>query len=134
MDSTVFNHLKILVVDDDDYVRELLEEQLRQLGVQHIESTSDGLGAMKMLRNAAFRPDFLFCDVFMPEADGFEVISSLIEMKYQGTIVLLSGASVEMLDILRKIADEGGLKLAGAVMKPVSLDQLSRLLDGSAHT
>jgi len=61
---------KILVVDDDPNIRELVMETLNQEDFNAIEAT-DGLEALKICETE--RPDLIVLDVMMPDLDGLEV-------------------------------------------------------------
>jgi len=60
----------ILVVDDDDRIRDLLSQFLRGRGLR-VTAASDGARALRLL--AQMRFDLIILDVMMPEVDGFEV-------------------------------------------------------------
>lgn len=60
---------RILIVDDEEPIRELLTTALRFTGYE-VESAANGLDA---LRAAANGPDLIVLDVNLPDLDGFEV-------------------------------------------------------------
>ena len=62
---------RILVVDDDRVALTILSSMLRAEGAD-VESAGSGKDALDLLRRSRF--DFLLCDVYMPEMDGFELI------------------------------------------------------------
>jgi DNA-binding response OmpR family regulator len=62
--------VKILVVDDDRELRELIGFVLSSAGYQIVE-VGDGLEALR--RHAAEKPDLVILDVNLPGIDGFEV-------------------------------------------------------------
>ena len=62
--------MKILIVDDDRELRELIGFVLRAAGYQIIEA-GDGLEALR--QHAAGKPDLVILDVNLPGIDGFEV-------------------------------------------------------------
>ena len=62
--------MRILVVDDDRELRELIGFVLRSAGYQIIEA-GDGLEALR--QHAAGKPDLVILDVNLPGLDGFEV-------------------------------------------------------------
>ncbi len=64
---------KLLVVDDDDEVREFLQAQLGEHFT--IEVAKNGLEGLE--RAQSEQPDLVVCDVMMPEMDGFEVTRRL---------------------------------------------------------
>ena len=65
---------KILIVDDEQDVTELLEFNLRQAGYDVI-SAEDGAAALKKAREVI--PDLILLDVMLPEMDGTEVCKQL---------------------------------------------------------
>jgi|KBSSwiStaDraftv2_1062776.scaffolds.fasta_scaffold94086_2 DNA-binding response OmpR family regulator len=76
---------KILVIDDDSAVTDLLSVLLRSQGFDVIatNSSSDGLG---YARDAA--PDMIVLDLMMPEIDGWEVCRSVRTFSQVPIIVL----------------------------------------------
>ena len=75
---------KILVVDDDDVLRELLVDTLTTIGYR-TSSAADGAIVMKMLEGEKF--DLVISDVKMPEIDGITLLG-LIRDKYPHLPVL----------------------------------------------
>lgn len=65
---------KILVVDDDPNIRELVRVFLRQEGFDVTEAT-DGVDALTKL--AAVKADLVILDVMMPNMDGWELCREL---------------------------------------------------------
>src|SRR5579872_3878197 len=65
---------KILVVDDDAELVELLSFNLKQAGYA-IGTAADGVEAIKKARSLA--PDLILLDIMMPELDGFAVCEIL---------------------------------------------------------
>jgi len=66
---------RILVVDDDSTIRQMLIEALT-MGRQYlVEEASNGIEAS--IKLGTYRPDLLILDIFMPEMDGLEVCRSI---------------------------------------------------------
>jgi two-component system OmpR family response regulator len=65
---------RILVVDDEEYVRELLTTALRFMGFA-VDEAASGLDAIA--KAGTFLPDLILLDVMMPTIDGFEVCRRL---------------------------------------------------------
>ena len=74
------------------------------------------------------QPDFLICDVFMPDMDGIEFLDQLTKNNYQGGIILVSGQDITMMAIAQQVAVADGLKMIGAFTKPVSIARLTEAL------
>jgi GAF domain-containing protein/CheY-like chemotaxis protein len=64
---------KLLVVDDDPQVRDMVRQLLDDR--YQIETASDGLAALEMISHS--QPDALLLDLMMPRLDGFGVIEQL---------------------------------------------------------
>ena len=62
---------KVLVVDDDNAIRQMLIEALTMNHQYLVEEASNGIEAS--IKLGTYRPDLLVLDIFMPEMDGLEV-------------------------------------------------------------
>lgn len=120
--------LLVMVVDDDDFSREFLSEMLTELGVRDIHCAADGHQALKALKTLPRYPDFLVCDIFMPDLDGIEFLAELAKTGYRGSIMLVSGEDASMMSIAQEVALANGLQLVGAHTKPVAMDVLAQAL------
>jgi CheY-like chemotaxis protein len=65
---------KILIVDDEPFNVDVLEQELELLGYQTL-SAGNGLDAVRIAE--AERPDLVLLDIVMPGMDGFEVCERL---------------------------------------------------------
>ena len=66
--------LKILVIDDDYAVRELLQMTLKEAGHEVLAAADGEVGRAIALRE---QPDIILCDVYMPGLSGHQVLNSL---------------------------------------------------------
>jgi signal transduction histidine kinase len=62
---------KVLVVDDDNAIRQMMIEALTMNHQYLVEEASNGIEAS--IKLGTYRPDLLILDIFMPEMDGLEV-------------------------------------------------------------
>lgn len=67
--------LKILLVDDNHYMRILLAEILRAIGVVHIYEANDGAEGLQMMRD--FPIDVVLTDLSMQPLDGIDFVRLL---------------------------------------------------------
>ena len=66
---------RILVVDDDHAIRQILIEALSMDRKYLVEEASNGIEAS--IKLGTYRPDLLILDIFMPEMDGVEVCRNI---------------------------------------------------------
>jgi len=118
----------VLLVDDDEFLRELMSEMLSQLGVTVVHQAGNGREALTVLDELAQPPDFLICDIYMPDMDGIEFVAELARLHYAGGLILLSGVNPETLQLARDIAIGEGIELVGAFVKPVRPEDLAQAL------
>jgi len=85
----------ILVVEDDDGLRALLEETLRRAGYGVMVATN-GTGALELLRTASVPPKLILLDLVMPEMDGGQFCAqlSLLDDCRCIPVFVLTGAGV----------------------------------------
>jgi DNA-binding response OmpR family regulator len=90
---------RILVVDDDESLRDLLKMMLRHAGYE-VVTASNGIAGIKEFRAAAF--DLVITDVIMPEKEGLETISDLRREFPNVKIIAMSGGGKFLkLDLLQ---------------------------------
>ena len=107
---------RLLVVDDEPNIRELLATSLRFAGFE-VHAAADGGSALRLARDTA--PDLVVLDVMLPDMDGFTVTRRLRE-KGQHVPVLFLTARDDTADKVQ------GLTVGGDdyVTKPFSLEEV----------
>ncbi len=109
---------KILIVDDDTDLLEVLSQSFREAGFS-IATATNGIDALKLTRTLS--PDLIVLDVMLPERDGFTVCQTLRRERATAEvpIVMLTGltSQFERLVGLDCGADD-------YVMKPVTPEYL----------
>jgi DNA-binding response OmpR family regulator len=106
---------KILIVEDEESMRELLRLHLSWAGYT-VEAAEDAIAAGYAVLKAA--PDLIVCDVAMPHMDGFELVTAL-----------RADAAVPKLPVIFLTSDsdaEGRARELGAefLEKPIRLEEL----------
>lgn len=120
--------LRVLLVDDDSFMLELIGDMLRDMGVTRIVTATDGRRAAEMMNKSQPLPDVVISDLNMPNRDGFQLMEELAANKYPGSIVLLSGLQGRVLNSAGLMARFHHLKVVGTLQKPVSRDALAQAL------
>lgn len=78
---------KVLVVDDEENIRFLVESALQLAGMETI-GAEDGRSGLALV--ASERPDLVVLDVMMPELDGFEVLQRLRDSGSRVPVIFLT--------------------------------------------
>ena len=83
-----------LIADDSSTVRKFVSFALKSMGIE-VVAASDGIDALEKLNTESF--DLVITDLNMPHLDGYELISSIREIKdYEEIpIIILSSESSE---------------------------------------
>ena len=111
---------RILVVDDDASLRDLLRLHLSAAGYE-VQTAADGIAAGYQVLKAP--PDLIITDVNMPHMDGFEFVAALKADKSLPPIPVIFLTSMEE-------GDQRGRELGavGYITKPVRADRLLALV------
>jgi CheY-like chemotaxis protein len=121
----------IMVVDDEDMVRNVCVQILRRQGWEVIEAAS-GREAIELFRKNSTSIACVILDKSMPQMDGMTVFKELLTIQ-PGVKVILSSGYTNDQSPGESIAAEG---LAGFIQKPYSLqglrDELTRVLQRPA--
>jgi CheY-like chemotaxis protein len=110
----------ILVIDDDESMRDLLRLHLSAAGYE-VQVAADAIAAGYMVLKRP--PDLIISDINMPHMDGFEFIEALKADKSLPEIPVIFLTSLEEGDHRGK-----SLGAVGYITKPVMADQLLRLV------
>lgn len=116
---------KILLVDDDEFIRALTQEMLEQCGFE-VEAAQDGLQAWQLIDAQPQRFDLMLLDKQMPKMDG---IALLKKMKSTGRfselpVILLTGANQQQ-DVLQGLSEGAAYYLT----KPSSEEVLKLVIE-----
>ncbi len=121
--ATVGTQKRVLVVDDDASIRELLATALEDDGYEVVPARN-GQDALAVCER--WRPDVIVLDLMMPIMDGWTFAKRLRE-RDEIPIVVLSAAN----DLARHAKSVGATEVVG---KPFDLDQLLPKVARAAQT
>lgn len=110
-----FKGKKLALVDDDDGVRIVLSEQLRDAGAS-VEEFECGQAAIDAIREDASRFDLVISDFAMPDLDGIQTLEHIRDVAPDTGLVLMTG----------NVSDENLSKLdtIPLVHKPIDMKEL----------
>jgi PAS domain S-box-containing protein len=113
----------ILVVDDDELVREVCRGMVEALGLEVLVA-SNGHEAIDVLRREAHRVSHVILDLSMPGLDGTTTFQELVRIKPDVRVILSSGYNEQ--DCVQRLHGRG---LAGFIQKPYSTADLQAILE-----
>jgi len=125
-----------LVIDDDEFTCGVVAAQLRSLGIERVVAVSDGLRAARLLNeDGPYR--LIVSDLSMPQFDGIQMMRLVAARQPQAAMLFMSGADAKLLSSAETLARGRGLRVLGALSKPLKLEDLRRVVDaleGAAAT
>ena len=107
---------RILIVDDESMILNVLSKQLMSLGYE-CETETSGLSAVQRIKR--IRYDLMLIDINMPHMKGTELLMYAKRIDHNLPVVMISG--VESIELVRKTLREGAFDY---LMKPLFLDEL----------
>jgi len=114
---------RVLLVEDDRFLRRACEASIRQLGLT-VTTAADGEEGLRLARSE--RPDIILLDMLMPKLSGLEVLRALRsdEATRSMPVLILSNSSRE-----QDIAEVTRLGVSGYFVKSnLSLQELGELV------
>lgn len=129
--NTNLSSLSVLIVDDDDYQRNLLKKMLVMIGVAEINQSESALLALQFVSTVEKQPDIIISDLDMPGTDGMEFLHQLCDNKIGAAVLIVSGKDNSILRSVELMAEEYGLTVLGALAKPAKLPELRQKLSGA---
>jgi EAL domain-containing protein (putative c-di-GMP-specific phosphodiesterase class I)/ActR/RegA family two-component response regulator len=121
--------LKILVVEDQTFQRNLLVGILNFLGVKAVETAGDGVSALAALKGSQGGFDVAVCDLRMDGMDGIEFIRRAASLRV-GSFIVTSAIDSNLLVSAEAVLRSFDMKLLGVLAKPVNIERLRAMLAG----
>ena len=115
----------ILIADDDDSIRFVLEKALQKEGYRTF-SAQNGKETVNLLRSEAI--DTIFLDIFMPDVNGLDLIEELQEINKTASIIIITahGTTQTAIEAAKRHAYD-------YVTKPFDLKEITSLLSRAVY-
>lgn len=117
------NGLKVLLVDDEELIREVLRFQLEMEGM-YVDEAEDGLVAFNLLTTNKY--DFLVSDIRMPNCDGIELLEKLHNYDGHKPRIFMMTAYSSLTEAAAK--QKGVIQI---LSKPSDVENLTKVLKDS---
>ncbi len=124
----------VLIVDDSGVQRGIGAALCRELRIPQVHEAGNGREALALLDELASPPALLIIDLEMPMMDGPELLSELGGRGTRAPIVLASSRERALMNSVQDMGTALGLRIVGALQKPLTLASLGALLENKLHT
>ena len=125
---TLRTDLSILVAEDDEFMRDLVEELLLEMGVSAVLSARAARATLAILDAADTAPHVVLFDLTMTGMHGIELLRQLADREFAGGLIVMSGSKGELLTLVEDLALAQGLNLMAVLRKPLEPDLLRAVL------
>lgn len=117
--------LKVLVIDDERFMRKMIRGMLADIGITEIYEAADAkAGLEETLRN---RPHVVLCDIFLPGPDGLSYLGWLRESPIRAAsttpVIMVTAEKSQDTVLIAK-----NLKADGYLIKPISTLAVQRAI------
>lgn len=124
MTETSTSSIRVLVVDDQRTMREIVRRLLGQIGIRNVEAAEDGEEALEKLHDASLaKPDIVICDLHMEKMDGMDFCNKVRRDKDNAIrdipVIILTG---EQDTFVHEVTTQVGA--TNVMVKPVTADDL----------
>lgn len=114
---------RILIVDDDDAVREMLTTLLHELGMHVVTSVSDGIEAVDFITDHGDKVDIVLLDMVMKKLHGNVALPILKSKRPELKVIIISGFFMDY-----KTHFLANLGADGFVEKPFTITDLEQAI------
>ncbi len=121
MSKSPYRARSVLVVDDQEFVLNIVTTMLKQIGFGEIETRTDGTAALEALEQK--QPDLIICDINMKPMDGLAFLSTMrnSDKAYAHSIPVIFLTAEVSQNLMTRAAD---LECDMFLLKPVSPQKL----------
>lgn len=118
--------VRVIVADDDPFVRRLVKDALQNAGIVVIAEASSGREAVELILH--YHPDVALIDVSMPDVDGFAATRRIVAQSPRQLVVLLTGPEDEEVALLGLRAGASGF-----LSKDLPVEALPQVVKAAAR-
>lgn len=116
---------KIMIAEDDPFIRRLFTKVLQKNGYEIIEATN-GKEAVRLFDNLNEKPNLIIVDFKMPEVNGLEMTNEILERDPNTNIIMITGDP----KVNRNMVADKGIRFKS---KPVKIDEFLEELQHLIH-
>jgi len=103
MQDVMMGKIRVMIVDDQKSIRDLLRSLVEELGAEVVSEACDGIEAVELFKKHA--PDVTLMDINMPCMDGIEALQQIIALNSDALVLMLS--SQNSIEVVKKCLTSG---------------------------
>lgn len=92
--SSIFDKFKVLLIDDEEEIVEILETVLKREGFRNIFVANNGADGIQLFKE--IKPDIVLLDIMLPDISGYDVFNELRKVNNQVPVLFISAKSEEV--------------------------------------
>ncbi|NPA57964.1 MAG: sigma-54-dependent Fis family transcriptional regulator [Aquificae bacterium] len=112
--------MKAVVFDDERTIRKVMEKILKKEGIE-VKTYESGEEALKIVKE--LKPDIVFLDISLPDADGMELLRSIVSLENRPYVVMISGH-----DEYNYLIEAMKLGAFDYIPKPFDIDKIRKVV------
>ncbi|MBF0563539.1 MAG: response regulator, partial [Alphaproteobacteria bacterium] len=121
-----YSNMTAMIIDDQEFVREIISKMLYQFGFEKVLTAADGGAGFDALESN--KPDVIICDIAMKPVGGLEFVQKLREhpmaaYAYIPVIIMTGDMNADVMIKAKKLG------ISAAVIKPVPPKKLREKID-----
>lgn len=120
--------LKVLVVDDDDAIKQQLSACFAELGINNCQFEASAAAAMSNMVLQQESYQLVVTGLNMPNVDGVTFMRFLSKIEYHGALMIISDEDRRLLNSVVQLGNAQHLNIIGALQKPFDPTEFEQLL------
>ncbi|CAN5170222.1 hypothetical protein BH18THE2_BH18THE2_42340 [soil metagenome] len=122
---------KVMVVDDDYDIAELVKMALQRNGFNNVSVFEESLLALEEFRKNYNDYSLVISDLRMPGLNGFEFAENINKVKPEIKVILMSAFDINSDDNLLSMKEKYNNNISGMIQKPISPKKLAKIVAGT---
>jgi DNA-binding NtrC family response regulator len=120
---------KVMVLDDDYDIAELVMMALQRNGFENVFAFTDSLLALEHFKVNREDYSLVISDIWMPGLNGFEFTEYINKIKLGIKVILMSAFDINSDDIVKNF--KYSRNISGMIQKPISPKKLAKIVAGT---
>jgi len=116
--------LEVLIIEDDDGIRDILKGMLYTFGVHNVLEAVNGNEALEFIEDDNTKIDVIFCDWNLPQISGAAILKKIRSSKHKLPFIMITGRND-----LDSVTEAKKLGATAYIAKPFSMKDIKSKLE-----